>query len=119
MIELKTKLSQLYGCDTVKLKKPELQRKLQLLLDLCDCFDKVDIVKLMQVLPNNITFQIQHSVTSKNVLHLSELLKIGEAIAKRKLNENFISKESYTELVVELKQRFIHALFKHQNKPMK
>ena len=43
MIELKSKLSQLYGSDTSKLTKPELQRKLQLLLDLCNCFDKVSL----------------------------------------------------------------------------
>ena len=41
MIEMKSKLSHLYGSNTSKLKKPELQRKLQLLLDLCNCFDKV------------------------------------------------------------------------------
>ena len=43
MIELKLNLSQLYGSDTTKLKKPELQRKFQLLLDICNCFDRVSI----------------------------------------------------------------------------
>ena len=58
-------------------------------------------------------------MTAKQVLLLSELLKIGEAIARSKLKENIISKDSYSKTVVKLKQRFVHGLMKHQNKAIK
>ena len=122
MIELKSKLSQLYGSDTSKMRRPELQRKLQLLLDLCNCYDKVSLLYWMGAMFSIFTnsyFQIQYSVTAKHVLLLSELLKIGEAIAKNKLQENIISKDSYSKTVMRLKQRFIHGLLKHQNKAIK
>ena len=118
MIELKSKLSQLYGSDTSKLTKPELQRKLQLLLDLCNCFDKVSMFIGCNIFTNSY-FQIQNSVTAKQVLLLSELLKIGETIARNKLKESIISKDSYSKTVMKLKQRFVHGLLKHQNKAIK
>lgn len=57
-------------------------------------------------------------MTAKHVLLLSELLKIGEAIAMNKLQENIISKEVYSKTVLKFKTRFIHGLLKHQNKPI-
>ena len=64
-------------------------------------------------------FQIQHSVSSKHVLLLSELLKIGENIAMIKLQKKTISKDSYSNTVMMLKKRFISGLLKHQNKAIK
>ena len=64
-------------------------------------------------------FQIQHSVSSKHVLLLSELLKIGEKIAMIKLQKKIISKDSYSNTVMMLKKRFISGLLKHQNKEIK
>ena len=58
-------------------------------------------------------------MTAKHVLLLSELLKIGEAIAMNKFQEKIISKEAYLKTVMMLKKRFIHGLLKHQNKPIK
>ena len=68
---------------------------------------------------NSAYFQIQHSVSSKHVLLLSELLKIGESIALRKLQKKIITKDSYSKTVMMLKQRFISGLLKHQNKAIK
>ena len=70
-------------------------------------------------IPLNLHFQIQHAVSAKHVLLLTELLKIGEAIAMNKLQEKIISKEAYLKTVMMLKKRFIHGLLKHQNKPIK
>ena len=67
----------------------------------------------------NSYFQIQNSVTAKQVLLLSELLKIGETIARNKLKESIISKDSYSKTVMKLKQRFVHGLLKQQNKAIR
>jgi len=99
MIQLKEKLSENYGCNLLKLNRTQKQRKLQILMDIHNCYQK-----------------IQPFVCAQQVVLLSKILKVRENVAKEDLLAGIISKNSYLKLVTKSKIEFMNAVLRHKNK---
>ena len=115
MIQLKTKLSDLYGNNLLEMSNTAKRRKLQLILDILNCFENVGKYFLIQTI-SNVCLQIQFSVCASQVMLYSELLKIQEAIARDDFKAGKISKNNYDSIVMKAKQKFVKGLLKHKNK---
>ena len=115
MIQLKTKLSDLYGNNLLEMSNTAKRRKLQLILDILNCFENVGKYFLIQTI-SNVCLQIQFSVCASQVMLYSELLKIQEAIARDDFKEGKITKNNYDSIVMKAKQKFVKGLLKHKNK---